>query len=118
MTATALLLWGLVAHLVADWILQNAWMAEHKTDLRHPAGYVHAGIHGLALALVFPWPAAVVLAVAHLLIDTRKPLEWWRKFYRQTTEGPAFVPFAMWQDQVAHVVCLALAAAAVGRWPK
>ena len=42
---------GLVAHLVADWILQNDWMALNKTKLWHPAGYVHAGIHALCLGL-------------------------------------------------------------------
>ena len=42
---------GLVAHLVADWLLQNDWMAVNKKDLRHPAGWVHALIHGVLLGL-------------------------------------------------------------------
>lgn len=34
---TALLIWGLVAHLVADWGLQSAWMAKNK-DRRWVSG--------------------------------------------------------------------------------
>lgn len=110
MTATDLFVWGFVAHCVADWLLQNEWMATYKTSLRHPAAWVHSGIHWAVLTPVFGWRAAGLLALSHILIDTRRPLAWWRKVYRQTTEGPAFIPFAMWQDQVAHIVCLAVAA--------
>jgi hypothetical protein len=108
--ATNLFVWGFVAHMVADWFLQNEWMALKKTSLKHPAAWVHSGIHLIALLFVFPPLVAVVLAVSHILIDTRVPLQWWRKFYRQTTDGPAFIPFAMWQDQAAHILCLAVAA--------
>lgn len=110
---TVLFAWGCVAHCAADWFLQNHWQATNKTNLRHPAGYVHAGLHGLFAAAVFPWPVALALAVAHLLIDTRKPLEWWGRVVRQSTPeqaGPAYIPFAMGRDQAAHVLCIALAA--------
>lgn len=119
LSATGLVVWGIVAHLVADWPLQNEWMATNKTKRarkitkpfrlrwgrtrrveiegelvwpgtwvayvlwRHPAAYVHAGIHGLFLAPVFGWPAAVIAAV-YLVIDTRAPLALWARFYRQT----------------------------------
>lgn len=106
LSASDLLLWGVVAHLVADWLLQSNWMAANKAKRndrywlttpehegraarpsrwwdRHPAAYVHAGIHGIALALVFGW-VAVPLAVAHLLIDTRTPVAWWARLVRQT----------------------------------
>ena len=52
---------GLVAHLVADWVLQNDWMARHKTSLRHPAAWTHAAIQGLCLALALGWQAGLVL---------------------------------------------------------
>lgn len=120
--ATTLLVWGAVAHLVADWLLQNEWMAVNKGSLRHPAAYVHAGIHGALLALIFGW-VAVPLAVGHLLIDTRKPVEWWSRLIRQTqprgivwdgvhiTDVGLTVRF--WNDQVWHLVCVAIAALAV-----
>ena len=45
MTAAELVIWGVVIHLVVDWLFQNRWIAENKTSLTHPSGYVHAGLH-------------------------------------------------------------------------
>jgi hypothetical protein len=108
---------ALIAHLIADFLLQNEWMATNKVSLRHSASWVHSGIHFVALLFVFPWVVALAVAVAHLLIDTRVPLSIWRQFYRQTNnpENPAFIPFAMWQDQVAHIIVLWLACVYLGR---
>jgi hypothetical protein len=145
MTASDLLIWGIVAHLIADWPLQNDWMARNKASLRHPAGYVHAGIHGLLLALVFGW-AAAPLAVAHLLIDTRVPVVCWSRLVRQTqpADAPHFLVWyplvqrheiehadsaprgapmlvdvgtevRFWTDQVFHIACLAVASRMTAR---
>ena len=55
--ATTLLIWGIVVHLFADWILQNDYLAANKSNLKNPAAYVHSGIHLFGLLLVFPgWP--------------------------------------------------------------
>ena len=110
MSATELLVWGVAVHLVVDWLLQNEWIAENKSSLRNPAAYVHAGLHTAGLLLVFPPLAAVALGVTHLLIDTRKPLEWWSRVIGQTTEGPVAVPLHIWRDQVLHVTTIAVAA--------
>jgi hypothetical protein len=140
LSASDLLIWGIVLHLIADWPLQNDWMANNKADLRNAAGYVHAGIHGLLLALVFGW-VAIPLAVLHLLIDTRKPVVWWSRRVRQTQPGastsnvtyygtsfgagtsnvsvtppPLYdigTEVRFWTDQVFHIACIALAALAV-----
>lgn len=152
LSASDLLIWGLVLHLVADWPLQNDWMAQNKTLRRqpkdrpgdgmmtpprmytpqtrwwdrHPAAYVHSGIHGLLLALVFGW-VSILLAISHLLIDTRKPVEWWSKFIGQTQpngmqvsafdQNMPLVDVGMevrfWTDQVFHVICVAIAALVV-----
>jgi hypothetical protein len=142
LSASDLLVWGIVVHLIADWPLQNDWMANNKANLHSAAGYVHAGIHGLALALVFGWIAAP-LAVAHLLIDTRKPVVWWSKLIRQTQPrgrqvfvlpdaaenrrarragmkanvvSPLYdvgTEVRFWTDQVFHIACIAAAALAV-----
>jgi hypothetical protein len=114
MSATELLVWGSAVHLVVDWLLQNEWMAENKRSLRHPAGYVHAGLHTVALVLVFPWAAALVLGVVHLLIDTRKPLEWWAGVFGQTSEGPIAIQLHIWRDQALHIGTIAAAALIVG----
>ena len=114
MDAIELVVWVTVVHLVVDWLLQNDWIAEHKADLRHPAGYIHAGSHGLGLLLVFPPLAALALAVVHLLIDTRKPLQWWAKVMSQRDTGPEGVSLAIWRDQALHIATIAAAALIVG----
>lgn len=107
---------GLLAHLVCDFFLQNEYMALNKVSLRHPAAWVHSGIHLIGALLVFPWPVAVALAISHILIDTRVPLQLWRKFYRQTQEGAIMIPFGLWQDQAAHLSLLCVAVLYCGRF--
>ena len=116
--ATDLVIWGIVAHLIADWPLQSRWMAENKTSLLHPAGWVHGGIHFLAMLLVFRRPVvAAILALLHVLIDTRILLNWWLKVYLKTDqETPIFQHVAIWFDQVVHVGCIAAAALIVERF--
>jgi len=99
---------GLIAHLIADWFLQNDWMANNKMKLTHPASWVHSGIQAIALTLALGWEAGLVLGIIHLFIDTRIPLHWWKHFFRQTVEGPAALHVAMWGDQVLHIVAIAV----------
>ena len=108
--ATSLLAWGIAIHLFCDWILQNHWMAQYKSSLLHPASWIHSSVHFLGLLFIFSPIVALAIAVIHLLIDTRVPLVWWRKFYRQTTEGPVALHVAIWSDQVAHATVLAVTA--------
>lgn len=131
LSASDLLVWGIVLHLIGDWPLQNDWMANKKQSLRHPAGYVHASIHGFLLALIFGW-VAFPIALVHLLIDTRVPVVWWSKLIRQTQpKGDIGVKYVdngifkmtllydigtevrFWTDQVFHIVCIAVAALVV-----
>lgn len=113
MTTTELAFWGVTVHLFADWFLQNHWMSTYKSNLIHPAGWVHGAIHFAFLLLVFPPLWALVIACIHILIDTRRPLAWWRKVYRQTTTGDVALHVAIWQDQVAHWLIICLAALAM-----
>ena len=99
---------GLIAHLVADWILQNDWMATHKGDLRHPAGWVHTSIHVVLLGLALGWLAGLVLGLTHLIIDTRAVLNWWQRVFRQTTDGRYALHVAIWGDQVLHITAIAI----------
>lgn len=117
-SASDLLLWGLVVHLIGDWLLQNDWQAKHKSDFGGDAATVHSSIHWALLALVFPPLPAQLLALSHRVIDTRKPLHWWQDHFKQTTVatgGDVGLHVAMWADQTLHIACLALAALAVGR---
>lgn len=148
--ATDLLIWGIVVHLVVDWLGQNEWMAVNKMKRRsrvvqvpsevsltgerysvpmrvdgpwwdrHPAAYVHAGLHGAAQLLVFPWYGALAIGVTHLIIDTRWPVQAWSKLIRQTQPDPSRFPLMdlgadvrIWADQVWHIGVIALLALAV-----
>ncbi len=99
---------ALVAHLVADWILQNDWMALNKTRLRHPAAWVHAGIHALCLGLALGWLGGLVLAFVHMLIDTRAPVDWWIRVFKKSGKAPEARSIAIWLDQTLHIACIAL----------
>lgn len=124
-----MLVWGIVLHLIADWPLQNDWLSRNKVKVLHPAGYIHAAIHAFCLSWVFGW-AAFPIALAHLLIDFRKPVQWWSKLVRQTQpanrvyyqrfntwaeaeEIPMYdigLEVRIWTDQVFHIACLGIAA--------
>jgi hypothetical protein len=108
-----LFIYGLCAHVVADWFFQNDWMAKNKVSLKHSAAWVHSGIHLVCFLPVFGVWALAVFAT-HLIIDTRKPLIWWRKTFKMTTDpaNPASMHVAIWQDQMAHILVII----AVARW--
>lgn len=109
--ATILFVWATVIHLVADWPLQTEWMANHKTNLRHPAAWVHSGIHTLCLLLVFSWPIALAVGLTHLLIDTRRPLTAWMRWIKHMPPSAGgYGTVALWMDQVFHIAVLAIAA--------
>lgn len=112
--ATELVVWAIILHLIGDWLLQNDWMAFNKMSLRHPAAWVHGGIHTGLLLLVFPWYAAVAVGLTHMLIDTRKPTFWWMEHMKQmTVEGPHVLLVEIWLDQVEHITVLAVASLAL-----
>ncbi len=94
---------GLLAHLVADWLLQNDWMALNKMNLRHPAGWVHASIQGLLLGLALGWKGGVVLGLAHLVLDTGWPLSWWIHVFKKCEGAPQIALIRIWTDQVVHI---------------
>jgi len=99
---------ALVAHLVADWLLQNDWMAHHKCKLSHPAAWVHGGIHALALWWALDWRAGLILGLVHTLIDTRVPLEWWIRSFKRSAKAPEASSITMWTDQALHIALIAL----------
>ena len=99
---------ALVAHLVADWIFQNDWMAHHKTSLSHPAAWVHGAIQGVALGWALGWLAGLVLGGLHVLIDTRVPLRWWIDTFKKSAGAPDASSISMWTDQALHIAVIAL----------
>lgn len=152
LSASELLIWGIFLHLIADWLFQSEWMASNKSNRRvkkvtyqpigvsidvaepstntdwwdrHPAAYIHAGIHGSFLLLVFGW-AAIPLAFAHLIIDCRRIVIWWADKIGQTPSTVFMVKnpktqkqvalmdmgtvVRLWVDQVFHIACVGIAA--------
>ncbi|HEY3756050.1 MAG TPA: DUF3307 domain-containing protein [Opitutaceae bacterium] len=99
---------ALMMHLIGDWLLQNDWMVRHKFDLRHPAAWIHGGIHGVLLGLIFGWLGGLVLGLSHVLIDTRIPGRWWGRLIGQTQTGEMSVHVDIWRDQVLHIGMIAL----------
>ena len=97
---------AVVGHLVADWLLQNNWMADNKEQLLHPAAWVHSGIHTIFLSAILGWQGGIMLGVVHLLIDTRKPLRWWAKLFGKTNDGKMSEHVAIWCDQTLHIVSI------------
>lgn len=70
-----------IKHLICDFIHQPPYMYKNKGNIRHPGGYVHAGVHALAslfmLTIVFPlnaviWGIVVFEFIAHYAIDWSK----------------------------------------------
>jgi len=99
---------ALVAHLIADWLLQNTWMAQNKGRLLHPASWVHGLIHGICLGLALDVRAGIFLGLLHMLIDTRVPLKWWMRHIKDSADEPEAATIAVWADQVIHIASIAL----------
>lgn len=126
LSASDLLVWGIVLHLIADWPLQGDWMAKNKMKRRmrkprrgngitspprkyvpaplwwdrHPAAYVHSFIQGACLAAIFGL-AAIPLAIAHFIIDCRWVVEKWSKLVKQTQ--PHGVMNNEWTNDGQHI---------------
>src|SRR5512140_2038252 len=96
-----------MAQLVADWILQNDWMARNKESLRHPAAWAHGGIQAVCLGWALGWQAGLVLGLIHMLIDTRAPVAWWMRVFKKCSRAPEVGAIAIWLDQTLHLVCIA-----------
>jgi hypothetical protein len=107
-TAVALLL----AHLVADFVLQTDAMIRHKVRLPVLAGHVGIVVAASWVALGFaPVPVLLVLIGAtHLGFDLLKLR--WAAARRARGLAPGFAAFAT--DQTAHLAVIAVAA---GLWP-
>ena len=106
LNATGLLVWGVVAHLLSDWVLQNDYLARNKGARRrrfevkrhvehpsrwwdrHPALYVHVAITAAIAAVVLGW-LSIPVALVHGWIDTRWPVNAWQRLIRQTRPARA-----------------------------
>src|SRR6185503_16209413 len=97
----------LLAHLVADFILQPYWLVLRKR--RWSGLLIHGGIV-LACMLALPladsrtlalWPLMLAITAVHIAAD------WWKVNYGDRIPGPPIGPFML--DQVIHVTTLCVA---------
>jgi len=107
---------ALMLHLIADWLLQNEWMAVNKVRLSHPAAWVHGSIHGVLLGLVFGWVGGLVLGLLHVFVDCRIPIRWWVQVFKKCERSPDYAIILIGCDQVLHVGCIAGWIVLAGRW--
>jgi hypothetical protein len=109
--------WLLIGHLVADWLLQNDWMARKKQQgILNFACLFHCIIYTLTLLmilwLVLPnglanppyFPFAGVVLVSHWCIDAFKLAQKWGQFFQQTDTPMVRIVV----DQTFHLLVLAL----------
>lgn len=81
MSTVLVLVWLIFAHLLADFVLQNDWIALNKGQ-RGRTGWLALATHGfhvalclLPAALAFGWPGVayiVVVALSHMVVDRWK----------------------------------------------
>lgn len=107
---------ALMLHLIGDWLLQNEWMSVNKVRLSHPAAWVHSGIHGVLLGLVFGWAGGITLGLLHLVIDSRIPVRWWFKLFKKCEKSPDLPILLIGCDQAMHLICIAGWIVVAGRW--
>jgi hypothetical protein len=96
----------LLAHLVADFILQPYWLVVRK---RRWDGLLLHGTIVLVCMLALPltdhaalalWPAMLVITAIHVVAD------WWKVRFGNRVPGPPIGPFML--DQVIHITTLAV----------
>jgi hypothetical protein len=97
----------LLAHLVADFMLQPYWLVLRKR--RWDGLLIHGGVV-LACMLLLPladratlalWPAMLGITAVHMAAD------WWKVRYGNRIPGPPIGPFLL--DQVIHIATLCMA---------
>jgi hypothetical protein len=108
----------LVAHLVADWLLQTEWQALNK-DRDFRALFSHIGVYSLVMLGVlvaqFGFRNGVVylvvgmIALTHGFIDRRKPVIWFMKTFRLIVKRPSNPVLVLAVDQTFHILVLAIA---------
>ena len=105
----------LLAHLVADFVLQPYWLVVRKR--RWDGLLIHGGIV-LACMLLLPladaaalalWPVMLAITAVHITAD------WWKVRFGDRIPGPPIGPFLL--DQVIHIttLCVVLGAALPAR---
>lgn len=121
----------LVAHTLADFVLQTDWQARckpgglgHDACSRRALGS-HVGVYTLACAGVLAGVArsrgrlaaaatAAAIAIPHAVVDDRRLMAAWMKHVKKTTVEPSPPTLTMLVDQSVHLLSLWAVARALG----
>jgi hypothetical protein len=93
----------LIGHVVGDFLLQNRWMAANKHANPLVCG-LHSLVYAISCALCVGWLdwRMSALFMTHMIIDSFKLGEKWRRFYSRDSE----MPWAIMSDQAMHLLVL------------
>jgi len=97
-------------HLLADWVLQSAWMVKHKATWGHPGGIAHAATHAaLTLPVLLIAGLGIVAALIVALIEfvVHYQTDWAKANYtRSHGHTPKDKAYWVWMgiDQFAHQI--------------
>ena len=103
----------LLSHLVGDWLLQPHWMAIRKTG-EWKVRAIHCAIVTSCFWWVGIWWCLWIYAT-HFIIDTYKPLYWFRKLrgdfksweeFKESFSTPAGFMVNVVFDQIFHILML------------
>ena len=101
----------LIAHFIGDWILQPTWMGIRKTS-----EWKVRFLHCLIYTICFAWlslPVCLWIFTTHYIIDSYKPLYWFRKFrgdyktmeeFKESFSTPAGFFINVTLDQIFHIL--------------
>jgi len=106
----------MVLHCIGDWMLQWQWMAENKTkDWR--VRFLHCVIYTAIFAPFVPPPWLAWIFATHFVIDSYKPLYWFRKLtkdhraadldtFKKSFGTPDGFFVLVTYDQIFHMITL------------
>jgi len=101
----------LICHFIGDWLLQNQYIAEHKTkDTAIRA--MHCAIYTSCFCWL-GWLPCVYIFVTHFIIDSYMPLYYFRKLrgdytnleeFKESFKTPAGFMVNVTMDQIFHLL--------------
>ena len=73
----------ILLHLIGDYLLQNDWMAAHKTEFNKEgwlACTIHSILYTLPFSFFFNFETCAIILVTHFLIDKFQLALYWIRF--------------------------------------
>jgi len=90
MNFETLFIWGLLLHLIGDYMLQSDKMAVEKTK-SHFWAALHSAIHGALFFSILPAWLCAYIAITHFLIDRYRLSIFWLRLINWNFRGGHFL---------------------------